>query len=44
VAAALARTRGDVAREVPAIARLYLTPVAPPPATTYDASVGPGEP
>jgi cation diffusion facilitator family transporter len=27
VSAALARVRGDVAREVPAIARLYLTPV-----------------
>jgi cation diffusion facilitator family transporter len=29
VAAALERTRADVAREVPVIARLYLTPVAP---------------
>ena len=29
VAAALQRTRADVAREVPVIARLYLTPVAP---------------
>ena len=29
VAAALARTRADIAREVPVIARLYLTPVEP---------------
>ena len=29
VTAALARVRADVAREVPAIARLYLTPVSP---------------
>jgi cation diffusion facilitator family transporter len=30
VAAALARLRADLRREMPAIARLYLTPVAPP--------------
>jgi cation diffusion facilitator family transporter len=30
VAAALARTRADIGREVPVIARLYLTPVEPP--------------
>ena len=28
--AALARIRADIARDVPAIARLYLTPVSPP--------------
>jgi hypothetical protein len=31
VAAALRRLRADLERELPAIARLYLTPVAPPP-------------
>jgi divalent metal cation (Fe/Co/Zn/Cd) transporter len=30
VTAALAKVRADAAREVPAIARLYLTPVSPP--------------
>ncbi len=30
VAAGLARTRADVGRELPVIARLYLTPVEPP--------------
>jgi hypothetical protein len=30
VAGALARMRADLGRELPAIARLYLTPVAPP--------------
>ena len=29
VAAALGRTRADVGRELPVIARLYLTPVEP---------------
>jgi cation diffusion facilitator family transporter len=36
VAAALARMRDDLGREVPAIARLYLTPVAPPGARRAD--------
>jgi hypothetical protein len=31
VTAALARMRADIARELPAIARLYLTPVSPTP-------------
>jgi hypothetical protein len=30
VAAALAQLRADLRREIPAIARLYLTPVLPP--------------
>jgi divalent metal cation (Fe/Co/Zn/Cd) transporter len=38
VAAALGRLRAELERELPAIARLYLTPVAPSPAMSFGRS------